>query len=351
MNEANPIIRPLTLAEILDRAFRIYRQNFLKLLGIYAIPFIPIMLIQTGSTAYLTSNMIQDPTSFLEDANLMGLGVATIAASLLLGLISFVLISGFATTAFTRAVSNAITGKSISILDSYRTISRPALTMLLALLLIGILIFGMIIWTVVPIVGWLSGPGIVFFIVLIVNPLLAPVIVLENQGVIASLRRAWDLGRSRFWWLMGFAIVLALLGQLIVTGPIYLLSGVLQSILGALPSLSMETQLALSNVASGLASMVLTLLYTPLQLTMFTVVYFDLRVRNEGLDLALQLAPASDNESGDLPEIRSTSTPLITGMDIGRFALLSLFGIGLFIAYFFVVFAILAIIGISTSGL
>ncbi len=351
MNDTIPTIRPMTLAEILDRAFRIYRQNFLKLLGIYAIPFIPIMLIQTATTAYLTSSTLQDPSTFLDDANLMGLGIATIVVSLILGLASFVLISGFATTAFTRAAANAITGKPVGILDAYRSISRPALTMLLALLLMLIIIFGISIWAIIPIVGWFSGPGILLFITLIVSPLLAPVIVLENHGAAASLRRAWDLGRTRFWWLIGFAIVLALLGQLIITGPIYLLSSVLQGILGSLPNLSMETQLALTNVASGLASTILTLFYAPLQLTMFTVVYFDLRVRNEGLDLALQLAPTSDNETSDLPEIRATPTPLITGLDIGRFALLSLIGIGIFVAYFFFAFIILAILGISTGGL
>ena len=78
----------------------------------------------------------------------------------------------------------------------------------------------------------------------------------------------------------------------------------------------------------------MSLLYIPLQLTVMTVVYFDLRARAEGLDLAMQMSSnaGSENETINLPEISNnkSSMPLITGMDIGRFALLSLAGIAVY---------------------
>ena len=188
----------------------------------------------------------------------------------------------------------------------------------------------------------MSGPGILFFIGLVVNPLVAPVVSLEKLGVLASVRRAWDLARSRFWWLVGYAFVLTLLGQLIVTGPVYLLNLILQMAVSSIPG-GIEQQIAISGIVQNLVTMSLTLLYAPLQLTIMTVVYFDLRARSEGLDLALQISSASDTDTDviSLPDISNKEPiPLFEGIDVGRFALLSLAGIALYaliIAVFFLV--------------
>jgi hypothetical protein len=71
------------------------------------------------------------------------------------------------------------------------------------------------------------------------------------------------------------------------------------------------------------------LLYLPLQLTAMTVVYFDLRVRSEGLDLALQAAAASGEETNIVALAGTSPQPtssLVTGTDVGQFVLLSLAG-------------------------
>lgn len=352
MTETASIIRPMTLGEILDRAIRLYRQNFLKFIGIYAIPYIPLALIQSGLTFLSTEGFRRSLDNNFETNAFTDFGILPILGTGIIYIVNFVLVAGFATAALTRAVANNYTGKPISILDSYRTLSWSGLKLILALILIGILLGLIGIWAFVPVVGWLSGPGIIFFILLIVIPLTAPVIALENLGVSASVRRAWDLGRSRFWWLIGYALVLAILGQLIVTGPVYLLSTILQVILSAFADISFEIRMAISAILPNLFSMALGLLYTPLQLTMMTVVYFDLRARREGLDLALQLAPVTEGEIPrmNLPQIASnSSTPLLTSTDIGRFAILSLIGLVIFVFYFFFIFLIFALIGVGAG--
>ncbi|MBI2331871.1 MAG: hypothetical protein HYU84_06900 [Chloroflexi bacterium] len=352
MNESTPIIRPMTLGEILDKAIRLYRQNFLKFIGIFAIPYIPLVLIQTVVSVLYTSAMLQP--NFLEQADptaAMGIGIATIIGSLIYLVANFILVSGFATAALTRAVANNYMDKPIGILDSYRAISGSVWKLVAALFLAALLLFVLIFWAMMPLVGWFSGPGIIMFLSLIVIPMIAPVASLEKLGVRETLRRAWDLGRSRFWWLIGYSIVLALLGQLIVTGPVYLLSAILQGAFAALAEISFEMQSVLNTLLTSLLSLALGLLYSPLQLTMMTVVYFDLRARSEGLDLALQLAPPDETqiELAALPEISTkASTPLLTGIDIGRFALLSLVGVMLFGCYFFFMFMVL---GLASLGL
>jgi len=68
---------------------------------------------------------------------------------------------------------------------------------------------------------------------------------------------------------------------------------------------SLEQYTLLSTVIQTLVTMIFSLLYLPLQLTAMTVVYFDLRVRSEGLDLALQSTEAAGAkpDRGFLPEI------------------------------------------------
>lgn len=349
MNEAPLVIRPMTLGEILDKAIRLYRQNFLTFIGIFAIPYIPLVLIQMVISVLYTTTMLEP--SFLEGTDptaALGVGIATLIGSLLYLVANFVLVSGFATAAITRAVANNYMDKPIGILDSYRAITGKVWKLISALMLSSLIIFLILIWAIVPIVGWFSGPGIFVFLALIVIPLIAPIASLENLGVSQTLRRAWDMGRSRFWWLIGYALILALLGQLIVTGPVYLLSAILQAVFFSMPDVSFEMQTIISNIVSNLVNMALGLLYTPLQLTMMTVVYFDLRARNEGLDLALQLSSLNESpgESTALPEISNQQPiPFLMGIDIGRFALLSLIGVALFGCYFIFIFGLVGALG------
>lgn len=327
-----PIIRPMTLAELLDRSIRLYRQNFVKFIGIFAIPYIPLMILQGGLSFFTSTSVLGGINSDRTNPFTSDMMIATLG-SFIFVFVQFILVRGVATAALTRAVANNYTGRPVGILDSYRTLSTSWLRLILALVVVFIMVIFLSIWMIIPCVGWFSGPGILFFIGLVVSPLIAPIISLEKAGVLSSIRRAWDLARSRFWWLVGCAFVLTLLGQLIVTGPVYLLSFILQAAFSSLPG-TVEQQLAFTTIIQTLITMSMSLLYIPLQLTVMTVVYFDLRARAEGLDLAMQMSgnAGSENETINLPEISNnkSSMPLITGMDIGRFALLSLAGIAVY---------------------
>lgn len=344
MNETPLVIRPMSLGEILDKAIRLYRQNFLTFIGIFAIPYIPMVVLQMIFSVLYSTAVANPYTSPIDDpATAMGLGITAVVGFVVIAIANFILVSGFATAAITRAVANNYMDKPIiGILDSYRAITGSVWKLIGAILLCTLLLILILIWSIVPIVGWFSGPGIFLFLAWIVIPLVAPIILLENFGITQTIRRAWDLGRSRFWWLMGYAFVLSLLGQLIVTGPVYLLTAILQVALASIPDMSFEMQSILSTIVSSLFSMASGLLYSPLQLTMMTVVYFDLRARSEGLDLALQLSSLNENQtesSPALPEISATdASRLFSGVDIGRFALLSLIAIVLFVCYFSFIF-------------
>lgn len=329
---AFPALRPMKLAELLDQAIRLYRRNFLQFIGIVAIPYIPLMVIQAVSSALTTSSVqgfttSSSPYGIFSNANYW-LGVAGSLATIILYLF---FIQGMATAALTRAISDSYAGQPTGILPTYRRLGPSGLRLVLALFWLGLIFLVLIIWTIVPCVGWLSGPGLLAFMIWVVLPLVAPVVVLENQGPLASVRRAWDLSRTRFWWLIGFAFILYLFSSLVISGPTLLISYALRYFLIS-SSNPLNQQLVLTTVVQTLVSMITGLLYLPLQLSAITVVYFDLRVRSEGLDLALQAAPAFESSPIRLLSVAPSGSQsrLINGRDIGNFVLLT---VGFFAVY------------------
>ena len=52
-----PALRPLRLGELLDQAIRLYRRNFITFIGIIALVYVPLMILQTASTTLMTSSM------------------------------------------------------------------------------------------------------------------------------------------------------------------------------------------------------------------------------------------------------------------------------------------------------
>ncbi|MEW6404506.1 MAG: glycerophosphoryl diester phosphodiesterase membrane domain-containing protein [Chloroflexota bacterium] len=336
----SPLLRPLSLAEILDQALRLYRNNFLKFIGILAIPYIPLIILQTGMSYLMTSSLLDfDPISPQYDPYSSPMFSASYWLGLLgtfgAAVLQFIFVQGVATAALTRAVADNYVGKPTDILSAYRSLGSAWWRLLLALLLALLVALVLFVWAVIPCVGWISGPGMLLFLFVIVMPLIAPVIVLEKHGALDSIQRAWNLSRIRFWWMVGFVVVLYIFGQIVVSGPTALATFLLQILaLNGPPVLSSPLTAA---VIQGFVTMIFSLVYLPLQLTAMTVVYFDLRIRSEGLDLALQTTqqPAEAGSAVSLPEI--TAAPqgsIITWTEVAYFVLIS---VGFVVLYFLLV--------------
>lgn len=332
-SQALPTLRPLRLGELLDRAIRLYRANFLTFIGIIAVVYVPLMILQTAVSTLVSSSMIGSFSTPDEIFSNSGYWIG-ILASVVLGLVQFVLVQGIATGALTRAVADNYLGKKTSILDAYRGIGKSWLTLIGALLFLGLISILLFVWWLVPCIGWFTGLGMLFFLLSVVNPLVPPVVVLENQGVLDSIQRAWSLARRRFWPVLGYVLVLALFSLIVVNGPAAIVSMLLT---WAVPSLGDPTMaLILTSVVQGLVTLVFVLLYYPLQMSAFTLIYFDLRVRTEGFDLALLTMEASGTtdlaETMPAPLSRGNER-LITGPELGNFAILTLAGVGLYIFF------------------
>ena len=328
---AIPTLRPLRIGELLDRAIRLYRANFLTFIGIVALVYVPLMVLQVAASALFSSSMnLSSPNQIFSNPAYWVGWLSTI----LLAILQFVLVQGIAMGALSRAVADSNLGKKTGILDAYRGIGSSWGSLLGALILVSLLAIAVFLWWLVPCIGWITGLGMLLYLTAVVNPLVPPVVVLEDQTATGSIQRAWSLARRRFWPVLGYAFLLGLFSLIVVNGPAAIANVILTLLLQNVGDVG--RYLVLTSIVQGLVSLVFTLLYYPLQMTAFTLVYFDLRVRTEGFDIALltlQSEGATDVSDAVALTAPLTNEKWITGVDLGNFAILTLVGAGIYILF------------------
>ncbi len=238
------------------------------------------------------------------------------------------------------------------VLDAYRSLKPKWKTLVVALLLVGLINVGFLVWMMVPCIGWLSGPGVYFFFVAVVQPLIAPIVTLENQSAGGSLRRAWDLARQRFWPLIGFIGLLYLLNQVFTTGPVILVSAGVMFSAEFFTSMDAVTLGILQQVILSTIGVLAGLIFVPLQAAAIYTMYIDLRVRTEGFDLAWK-AEKLEEPTGVLTRWPAAPAPdrgtLVTNTDVGNLVLLTVGFVVLIGLLYGGLFAILGVAGLATG--
>jgi len=162
-------------------------------------------------------------------------------------------------------------------------------------------------------------------------PLTAPVIALEKKRAGAAFSRAWALVRRRFWWVFGYGMIVWILSWCVLVGPSLLTQTLF---LGVIDSVGLTA----ATIIQQLINFLIRILVIPVPLACYVLLYFDLRIRTEGFDIAL-LTAVDPHTLTDVAQI-ATDTPTVeapsgpTGKELGYFALIPLgfaalaFGIG-----------------------
>ena len=255
-----PALRPLSLGEVLDVSFGLYRSLFLPLL---------LVTLITQTFPLVVSVYIQAAGGPMEH---LVLWIVTAFASLVL--------SAIATAACTVLISENYLGRS-STAGAALTRAVPFVGRLTSLTLLFSFIIA--IGTVLLIV-----PGVILFVGLI---LATPAMVLEGIGAATdALGRSWSLTRGFRGKIFGALIAVFVL--------ILLPSVALGTFLAVSNPTTPEAVLATSSPTSLAIQALISLLQvliTPLFYCLVTVMYYDLRVRKEAFDLevlASSLQPA-----------------------------------------------------------
>lgn len=358
MDTTSPLrLSPLSIGQILDQAVRLYRRNFLKFIGIFAVVQIPASLLTIISSAQSSTSMLdylRQASDVAPDETFWSTYIVGMSVMLLLGIATFILVNVIGTAALTKTVTNYLTGQSTDILEAYNNTSAGWGRLLVTVVVIALVFLAALTWTLlVPCIGWVTGPSILVFLSWVIGPLAIPIVVLEKKAGAVALRRAWDLARRYFWRMIGFALLLIIFSQILIAGPTALVQALFYSALNTTEDLA--SQSITLSIINSIVNLIFSLLYNPLQLTAFTLLYYDLRVRTEGFDLAI-LAQQTSSEVASAPLDYNTliahsppaeTGPLLTRSDYGKFALVSIIAIGIYLLIFL---AIMFLVLISSAA-
>lgn len=274
-------LRPLSLGEILDRTFSLYRRHFLLFLGITAIPhllilgfnLLQVLILKAPSALPKTATQLQAGAG----SNLVPLGIL----GGLLALIVYVVAFLFAQGGTIYAVSDLYLGRATTIGASLGRMWGQLANLFGVMVLNGLAILAATIFLIIP--------GI--YVACRLSTCI-PAALLEDLGARQSLERSFALtkenaGRAFVIYLLYFALLYAAMFLFMVP------FGVLLAFSAKDPSL-MPWAMGLMQVGNFLGGV----LVGPFVLIATSVFYYDLRVRKEAFDLQMMLNPAGNPASG-----------------------------------------------------
>jgi hypothetical protein len=259
-------LRPLEVGDVLDETFRIYRRHFLLFAGISVILAIPSAGLQ-GYSFFAIFN------SFLQSANAgQAPDFNNVLPSLVvlgIGYVVSILLAPFAFGAVIYAACESALGRQVTVIGALRAVLRRYFAILGYVVLVGLM---GIVFCLLPLwiwiwVGWVA---------------VLPVMFVENAGLGAAMGRSWRLVEGRWWRTF---LILLLVGILWYFARIALeaFAGLANGVLSFVAS-----SFVVLAVAQGAAVIIAALVNPVLQIAV-VLIYFDLRVRREALDL-FQLA-------------------------------------------------------------
>ncbi len=273
-------LRPLSLGDILDRTFSLYRRHFLLFVGIAGIPQLLVLVFSLGQTFFSWST-----TDILTGNRNVGIGVLVLIVYLVVAVVAYLFSQG----ATMLAISDLYLGRTTTIAESLRNISDDLWYLLGVTILSGLAIFGAMILLIVP--------GIYVACRLLVC---VPAALIEKRSPGEALSRSFGLTKGfagRAFVILVLSVVLTYAAQLLLAIP----AAAALALRAGGPGM-IRFWMAMTQIGSSLAS----IFVTPILLIATAVFYFDLRVRKEGFDLQFMMDPNAAQKvprSGDIPSI------------------------------------------------
>ena len=309
-------LRPLTVSEIIGGAFAALRANPRAMF----LPALLVMGVLGGVSAVLTYalqsatliNLDGRTTQGAAETLLILPALVTLSPSTLIATVVSIVANGLLTGLLIVTVSRAVLGRVASpgqawaqtrgriwallgqalLITLIETVPPAGATLgataLLrqvlgnntgssgeVLLVILVILLVLLVWVLIT-------------VFLVVRLFLAPAaLILENTSVAGSIRRSWTLTRGSFWRVLGALVLMGLIAWL-VAGAIGIVAGVGASVATVLQPGSATVAASVVMFASTLA----TALVMPFTASVAALIYIDLRMRKEGLDIELRRAAA-----------------------------------------------------------
>ncbi len=264
-------LRPLSLGEILDRTFTLYRQNFLLFFGITAIPYtlnLALGLFQIWYFGAATAKGIQALSAMVTGPRLL----FTLLSMVVGGLVYI-----FSEGGTILAITQLYLGRQTSMAAALQGVWDEFGTLFGVVILNGLAVGVGFICLIVP--------GIYLLCRLMVC---LPAALVEKLGASESLSRSFELTRDNAG--RAFMILLVFFAVSIAGGTMIGVVLIPLTLTHRDPS-----ELRLVASATIVLQMVVNALVAPVLLVASSVFYFDLRVRKEAFDLQFMMNPNSEH--------------------------------------------------------
>lgn len=311
-------LRPLSLGEIYDGAFTAIRHNPKVMLGAATLVILVAIvlgvlvaqLIVPSISSSFASLIAAEPE--LADLGFDTLLAQTLATSLGTGL-TLLLAQPVVEGILTVSVSQSVIGRKLSLGQVWERLQGRvgrligwSLLRTVAGAVLGVAWFFVLV-LVVAVLGDSSAGATIGLVLLLCLGyvavvvwlgvrvgLVAPALALEGQGLGRTLARAWRLTRGSFWRLFGIyllALVIVSAAAYLITIPLGFVAGMIGGTGGSVETFTTATLVV--GVLSSVISAAITVIFVA---SVVALLYIDVRMRREGLDV--QLAAAAQAPDG-----------------------------------------------------
>ena len=265
-----PALAPMTMSDLLDGGFAIIKQAPATIIGLTAVFVIPIQLIGgflgRGAAGWSWDESLDEGNTSFD----LGPSLGTTGSAIVLQIGSMLALVVVA-AAIARLVSAWYVGNDLTTGQLLRGTLSIAWALFASCVLVHLL-------EAVSIIGL----GILPLAVMTWFLVTAPVIGAERVGPIHAMRRSARLVSRRFWNVLGAA----LLGYLVELLFVYAIG-----LVPLVASLFLGTE-GIGWVIPAAVGLVTQLITMPFVASVTVLIYLDLRVRTEGLDLELRAGEA-----------------------------------------------------------
>ena len=249
---AMPRFEAMTTGALLDRAFRLYANNFALLLGITAVAYVPLYALMLLIQSSLTG----------------GVSATASLAALVVQVVFIILWASIAlpisTGAATFAISERYLGNPVDSADALKRALNNLWTMSIAQLSAGVRIMIGFILLIVPGILWSLSYALII-----------PAIMVEGLKAGPSLKRSTELAKGHRGKVFAIMVVINLLVVLLSSG------------VGTIAKLVLNVESTGGAIFGNAIDSLMTILLTPLGIVANILLYYDLRIRKEGFDLEM----------------------------------------------------------------
>jgi len=306
-------LRPMSVGEILDGAFRAIRANPKATFGLSLLIMGVTAVIEAAVIALImNATLLPLLGQGAADVGMQSLGTGLLASTVgaLFAVLGVFVASIVLTALLIVSVSESVVGRVATIGQIWRAAKGQlwrlvGLTVLLALLsFVGLMVLAAAVailtalliqvfdaspFALVPVIfvaylGFLVA--IAYFVVRFM--LASPALMLERIGPAAAIGRSWRLSRGHFWRIFGIMILATLIVVILSVAMLVPVSA-----LTSLVPVGPDTLVVISIVMNVLQVLV-SALTTPFMAAVVALTYIDVRMRKEGLDVALARAASSE---------------------------------------------------------